>query len=82
MHRTDGDAPEAWSVRLKGLEPFDVRPDDGGNGRTSPMLAKRPEERYPDAAAMLAAMGPMAPQAPTGDQHATVGFLLRRMQRK
>ena len=34
-------------------------------------LAKRPEARYTDAAAMLAGLGPMAPEAPAGDRHAT-----------
>lgn len=45
-------------------------------------LAKRPEARYADAAAMLTALAPLVPEAPPGDRHATVAFLLHRMQRK
>jgi len=45
-------------------------------------LEKRKENRYANAGAMLAALRPLAASVPGTDKHATLAFLLHRMQRK
>ena len=46
-------------------------------------MAKNPAARYADAGAFLTALAPLAPEAAAPpDKHATLAFLLHRMQRK